>query len=468
MAVEVQAEQLVIGGRAAASEAAQTLVVHSPDDGQPVGTIPAGCAQDVDLAVAAARDAAAGWASLTYADRAGAIAAMLDALEACADEIARAQSKEMGQPLEMARSFLVETLAGAREELAGAASQDETDLDGGYLVHEPRGVAALIVPWNFPIPIAIQGLVPLLATGNTVIWKPSERSPLSAVVAMQAIADLLPPGVLNLILGDGRAGEPLAAHQDVDLVLFTGSVQSGKRVAELAAGRLAKVVLELGGKDPVIVDSGVDAAWAADVVAQGAMLNAGQICTSMERIYVHAEIADEFTAALCAAVPGAAGSQPLVDARQREIVDSHVQTAVADGARLLLGGERPDGPGFHYPPTVLVDVPQDTPLMREETFGPVAALHTVKDFDEALSLANDTTYGLAATVLTDDPEHAAQAGRRLRASIVWINEWQGAVDGAQAEPQLLSGLGTGFGPGLWSELRTTRYVHSGSATPRER
>lgn len=457
-------ELLFIGGEPAPTASGEVIPIGNPASGEALASIPAGCAADVDRAVAAARDAAVLWGRTPLEDRVTTIIAMADALESHVEELAQAQSAEMGQPLELARESLSGLSEWARGLLEGAPLAEVTELGGGHLVHEPRGVGALIVPWNFPLPVALQGLVPLLACGNTVVWKPSERSPLSAVAAMRHIGPVVPAGTVNLVLGDGRAGEPLAAHRDVDVILFTGSVPTGRRVAALAADRLAKVVLELGGKDPVIVDADVDPEWAAGVVAEGAMFNAGQLCTSMERVYVHTRIAEEFTTALCDAVRSVSIG-PLVDRRQRAVVERHVSRAVQDGARVLLGGECPDGPGSYYPPTVVVDVPQHTPLMREETFGPVAAVRTVDDFDEAMQLANDTEYGLAATVLTNDPAHAQRAGTELRAGIVWINEWQGAVEGAEAEPQRLSGRGIGFGPGLWNELRTTRYVHRGSAPP---
>lgn len=459
-------EQLFIGGEPVRTASLETISICSPESGDRLAVIPAGCVEDVNLAVAAAREAAVVWGRTPLEDRLATVTAMTDALEAHVEELAQVQSAEMGQPLALARESLSGLSDWARGLLEDAPLAGETELGGGHLVHEPRGVGALIVPWNFPLPVALQGLVPLLASGNTVVWKPSERSPLSAVAAMRHIGGVIPPGTVNLVLGDGRAGEPLAAHRDVDVILFTGSVPTGRRVAALAADRLANVVLELGGKDPVIVDEDVDPAWAAGVVAEGAMLNAGQLCTSMERIYVHIGISEEFTAALCDAVR-AMSIGPLVDRRQRAVVERQVQRAVEDGAHVLVGGECPDGPGSYYPPTVVADVPQDTALMREETFGPVAAVRTVESFDDAMKLANDTEYGLAATVLTKDPAHAARAGSELRAGIVWINEWQGAVKGAQAEPQRLSGRGIGFGPGLWDELRTTRYVHRGSASPED-
>lgn len=458
-----EVEQLLIAGEPARTVSVETISICSPESGDRLALIPAGCVEDVDRAVAAAREAAVLWGRTPLQDRIATVVAMVNALEPHVEELAQTQCAEMGQPLELARESLGGLSDWVRAKLEAAPLAEMTELGGGHLVHEPRGVGALIVPWNFPLPVALQGLVPLLAAGNTVVWKPSERSPLSAIAAMRHIIGVVPAGTVNLVLGDGRAGEPLAAHRDVDVILFTGSVPTGRRVAELAAARLAKVVLELGGKDPVIVDEDVDPAWAAGVVAQGAMFNAGQLCTSMERIYVHTGIADEFMAALCDAV-GSMSIGPLVDRRQRAVVERHVQCAVEDGARVLVGGECPDGPGSYYPPTVVADVPQHTPLMREETFGPVAAVRTVDSFDEAMQLADDTEYGLAATVLTNDSGHAQRAGSELRAGIVWINEWQGAVEGAQAEPQRLSGRGIGFGPGLWNELRTTRYVHRGSTT----
>ena len=303
-----------------------------------------------------------------------------------------------------------------------------------------------------------------------MILKPSERSPLSAI----GLVDLLelPPGVLNVVLGDGRAGAPLAAHPDVDFVSFTGSTAVGRSIASASASQLRPVALELGGKDPVIVDSDVDPGWAAEQVAVGAFTNTGQICTSMERIYVHRAVYDPFVerltelAAAHVMGPGTEESTtlgPLVDERQRRIVASHVEDALARGARALTGGAVPDRPGFFYPPTVLVDVTDDMVVMNEETFGPVAPVMAVSSFEEALEKAASSEYGLAATVLTRDTAHAEAAARALPAAIVWVNEWQGGHPDFEYEPARSSGYGRTGGRAWLDTVTRPKAIHMAPA-----
>jgi acyl-CoA reductase-like NAD-dependent aldehyde dehydrogenase len=334
------------------------------------------------------------------------------------------------------------------------------------MVHEPYGVAAVVVPWNDPIAIACGYLGAALVTGNTVVYKPSEKTPLSAVRLVEMFE--LPDGVLNLLLGDARAGWPLVAHEDVDLVLFTGSVKTGREILQAAGRQLKKAVVELGGKDPMIVDAGIDPAWAADEAATGSFANAGQICTSVERIYVHESIANEFMQELVTraealhvgdGIKPETQMGPLIDEGQRETVHRHVTQAIEAGAELLCGGEVPDGPGFFYPPTVLSGVRSGMAVVEEETFGPVAAIEVVASFEEALKKANDTAYGLAAVVLTPEPEHAQKAWRELSVGTVKINAVFGGAPGGAAEPRKASGLGFGYGPELLDEVTTTKVVH---------
>jgi succinate-semialdehyde dehydrogenase/glutarate-semialdehyde dehydrogenase len=337
------------------------------------------------------------------------------------------------------------------------------------MVREPRGVVALLVPWNDPIAIACGQLAAALVTGNTVVLKPSERTPLSTIALVERL-DLGP--ILQLLLGDARAGRPLAAHPEVDLVVHTGSVATGRELARGCGGDLRKALLELGGKDPLVVDAGVDPAWAAEQAAAGAFANSGQLCTSVERIYVHEHVAEPFVEALVARAealrlgPGADPETqmgPLIDAAQRERVHGHVTEALAAGAVLRTGGSPLDGPGWFYPPTVLTGADDGMAVMSEETFGPVAAVRTVGSFDEALEAANGTVYGLAATVLTRSAEHARRAWRELRAGTVKINAVWGGAPGGAAQPRGASGTGFGYGPELLDEMTTTKVVHVGVA-----
>jgi acyl-CoA reductase-like NAD-dependent aldehyde dehydrogenase len=440
--------------------ATDTFDVLDPSTGEVITAVEVG---DPDAAVAAARTAFPAWARTAPAERAALLKAGARRLREHAEELAELQTREGGKPLDDSRGG-VEAGIGAIEQYAelgplhrGRALQggwDATDV----MVHEPRGVVALLVPWNDPVAIACGQIAAALVTGNAVVFKPSEKTPLTGA----RIVELLDISALQLLQGDVRVGRPLAAHREVDLVMHTGSVQTGREIATVVAGRLGKALLELGGKDALIVDADVDPAWAAQQAALGAFANAGQICTSVERIYVHETVAEPFVDALAReAADWTIG--PLIDTWQRELVHEHVTDAVARGARLVCGGEVPDGPGFFYPPTVLVGGDPEAPVLREETFGPVAAVQVVGSFDEALARADRTEYGLAATVLTKDPAHAHRAARELAVGTVKINAVFGGAPGGAAEPARHSGSGFGYGPELLDELTRTKVVHMGIA-----
>jgi succinate-semialdehyde dehydrogenase/glutarate-semialdehyde dehydrogenase len=438
-----------------------TIAVLDPATGEEIGTIPAGDPASADAAAGAARAAQPDWARRPAADRAGLLKAAAARAREHVDELAELQTRENGRPLAESRAG-VEAGIGAIDQYAelgplhrGRAlngNWNATDL----MVHEPRGVAALLVPWNDPVAIAGGQLGACLVAGNTVVLKPSEKTPLSTIRLVELLD--LPAGVLELLLGDERAGRPLAAHPEVDLVIHTGSIATGRELAALTAPDLRKALLELGGKDPLIVDAGVDPAWAAGQAAAGAFANAGQLCTSVERIYVHEAVADAFVRAL-ADEARATHIGPLIDERQREIVHGHVSGARQGGAELHAGGDPADGPGFFYPPTVLSGCTGDMAIMREETFGPVAAIQAVGSFDDALAAANATEYGLAATVLTPSMAHAQAAWRELRAGTVKINAVWGGAPGGAAQPQGASGTGFGYGPELLDEVTLTKVVH---------
>lgn len=462
----------LIGNAKVPSTGGEGVEVLNPATEERIGLVPAGTPEDVAAAVAAARGALRGWSRLSAEERAGLVKATARKMREHAEEIARLVTLENGKPLDDALGG-VEAGIGTLEQYAelGPLHRGKS-LNGGYMasdmvVHEPYGVAAVVVPWNDPIAIACGYLGAALVTGNTVIFEPSEKTPLSAVRLVEMFAEL-PDGVLNLLLGDERAGRPLVTHEDVNLVLFTGSVPTGRGILEAAGSQLKKAVVELGGKDPMIVDSGVNPAWAAGEAAMGSFANTGQICTSVERIYVHEAVAGEFLRELTAraeAIRVGDGTKPetemgpLVDEGQRHLVDRHVREAVEAGAELLCGGVVPEKAGFFYPPTVLSGVRSGMAVVDEETFGPIAAVEIVPSFDEALKKANETVYGLAATVLTPDQEHAARAWRELTVGTVKINAVFGGAPGGAAEPRKASGLGFGYGPELLDEVTTTKVVH---------
>jgi acyl-CoA reductase-like NAD-dependent aldehyde dehydrogenase len=461
----------LIGNAEVPSTSEEAINVLDPATGEQIGLIPAGTPADASEAVKAAREAKAGWSRLPAAERAEFLKIAARRMREHARDLAGLVTLENGKPLSDALGG-VEAGIGTLEQYAELGPLHRgKNLQGNYMatdvmVHEPYGVAAVVVPWNDPIAIACGYLGAALVTGNTVVYKPSEKTPLSAVRLVEMFE--LPDGVLNLLLGDARAGWPLVAHEDVDLVLFTGSVETGREILEVAGRQLKKAVVELGGKDPMLVDAGVDPAWAADEAATGSFANAGQICTSVERIYVHESVADEFLQELvvrAGALQVGDGTQPgaqmgpLIDEGQREIVHRHVMQAVEAGAELLCGGEVPDGPGFFYPPTVLSGVRSGMAVVDEETFGPVAAVEVIASFEEGLKKANDTLYGLAAVVLTPELEHAQKAWRELSVGTVKINAVFGGAPGGAAEPRKASGLGFGYGPGLLDEVTATKVVH---------
>ncbi|CAA9230740.1 MAG: Aldehyde dehydrogenase [uncultured Acidimicrobiales bacterium] len=471
----MQTAKAYIGGRwVAAAHPDQVLDVVDPSTGLVIGSIPKGSPDDVDAAAAAAGAAQPAWERLGAGERATLVKEAARRVRAASQELAAMQSAEGGKPLGDSEGGVLAG-AGALEQYGELGPLHRgRSLQGGWgatdaMVHVPYGVAALLVPWNDPLAITGGLLGAALAAGNTVVLKPSEKTPLSSARLVE-LFDHLPPGVINLVLGDGAAGAALVEHPLVDLVVHVGSVRTGRAIAERCAALGKKAVLELGGKDPLIVDEGVDPAWAASQAALGAFANCGQICTSVERIYVHRSVAEAFLTELVREaerrVVGpptdeATTMGPLVDEAQRAKVDSHVQDAVASGATVLTGGRPAPGPGFFYPPTVLTDVGDDMVVFQEETFGPVAAVRVVDSFEEALVAANGTEFGLAATVLTTSQEHAQQAMRELRVGTVKINAVFGGAPGGAASPHKASGQGFGYGPELLDEVTRTRVVHYG-------
>ena len=459
------------------AQAALTIDVLDPATGELVGEIPAGSPEAVDAAVRAARAAQPGWARTAPAERAALLKSAATRLRERATELAALQTREGGKPLADSLGG-VEAGIGAIEQYAELGPLHRgRSLQGGWdsadlMVHEPRGVIALLVPWNDPVAIACGQIAAALVTGNAVVYKPSEKTPLSGALLVELLD--LPTGVPALLQGDARAGRPLAAHPDVDLVIHTGSVETGREVMQACAARLGKALLELGGKDALIVDAGVDPEWAAGQAATGAFANAGQICTSVERIYVHREVAEPFIDALTRKAqalrvgPGddpATEMGPLIDERQRDRVHGHVEDACRGGAELRAGGRLPDGPGWFYPPTVLVGPDRDAPVLTQETFGPVAAVSVVDSFDAALAEANRGEYGLAAVVLTPSQANAQRAWRELDVGTVKVNAVFGGAPGGAAQPRRSSGHGFGFGPELLDEVTHTKVVHLAVAPP---
>jgi len=456
-----------VSGSADSSAPGGVRPVFDPATGTATGDFPVADSDVVDQAVRAAAAAAPGWWALGWEERARLLLEVADRIAAAANDLAVLESREMGKPVAMARED-IEGSAEVLRECARAAeaffageqpdrggSADPPGRTGGGLRRRPYGVAALITPWNYPVCQVTDFLGCLLAAGNTVVVKPSEKAPLS-VAALGPLLDCLPPGVVSIVLGDGPAGAALVEHPLVGLVHFTGSVTTGRKVGASAGARLVPCFLELGGKDALVVDRDVDVRAAAEIAAEGGWVNTGQVCTSVERVYVHREIADAFLSELTRLAADwrvGAGSEPatrmgpLVDADQRDHVHRQVSEARLAGAEVLIGGEPLPGPGFFYPPTVIVGAPDDSSLMTEETFGPVIAVRVVESFEEGVRLANTGAYGLTAAALTNTQDHIEIASL-LDAGAVTINGGGDGPGDAPFEPARDSGLGRiRFGPG---------------------
>ncbi len=442
-----------------------TLSVLDPRSGELVTQLAMTDAEGCADAVRRARAAAPDWSRTPAGERAAALHAAADAVRAAADELSTVNERETGKARDDARGGVdagVGTLVQYAElgPLHGGRSLQgqwgATDL----MIPEPRGVVGVLTPWNDPVAVAAGLLGAALVTGNTVVHKPSERSPATGRRFAELIAAQLPAGVLEIVDGDGTVGAQVAGADEIDVVAHVGSSATGHAIARMCAERGAKALLENGGNDALIVDAGVDIGWAAAQTATGAFANAGQICVSVERVIVVESVAAAFLDALVAEAPvWSERIGPLVDERQRELVHRHVTDAVKGGATIRAGGAPRPGPGTFYPATVLADCTPDMLVMSEETFGPVAPVRVVADFDTALAEAAEDRYGLAATVLTADMGHAQKAWRSLPVGTVKINAAFGGAPGGASEPRRASGTGFGFGPELLDEMTAVKVVH---------
>jgi aldehyde dehydrogenase (NAD+) len=422
-----------IGGAYVPAASAERIGVENPYTEEVFGHVPAGTAEDVDLAVAAARAAFDGWAfGLTPAERGAALSRLHRALTARADEIARIVGLELGTPLKIAKAVqagLPLTVLAGYAELATQPAQEET-IGNSLVVHEPIGVVGAITPWNYPLHQVVAKVGAALAAGCTVVLKPSELTPLTAYLLADAFAEAeLPPGVFNLVTGTGPAvGSAIAGHPGIDMVSFTGSTRTGAAISHAAADRIAKVSLELGGKSANVVLEDADVVKAVKVGVGNAFLNSGQTCTAWTRMLVHRDHYDEAVelAAKTAAGYGlgdpfdpATRLGPLASAAQKERVRGFIERATA---RLVAGGLDAPVPaqGHFVAPTVFADVDPDSEIAQEEIFGPVLSIIPFGDDDEAVAIANNSKYGLAGAVWGSDARAVAVA-RRLRTGAVDVN-----------------------------------------------
>ncbi len=465
---------ILVGGQWQAARSTVTREIRNPATGELVG-LAADCgAEDVDRAVRSARAAQAAWGKLPGLEKAILLRKVGEAIRHQGQALARLMTRETGKPL-IESMDCVEWVAACFEYYAevGRSSRGNSippvaPHQLNFTIKEPYGVVAAIAPFNFPLLLMAWKVAPALAAGNTVVCKPPHQNPLSNLMMARAY-QLLPPGVVNVVTGDGAgAGEALLQHPEVDLIAFTGSTEVGRHVAAEAGRQLKKVNLELGGIDPFIVFADADLEVAVQAVAWARLLNAGQVCTSSKRIYLVKEIAAEFTERLVAWVKtlvvgdpldGATDVGPLITAAALEKVEGQVARAVAEGATVLLGGQRLQRPGHFYAPTILGGVRHGSLPTTEEIFGPVISLIVAEDAEEAIRMANDSRYGLGAIVYTRSLQLALHAMENIRAGTFWVNDPLTDNDAGPFGGSRWSGIGRELGQEGLDAFREAKHVH---------
>lgn len=448
------------------------IIIRDPRTGGILWSVAEWEPGDVTRAVEVARSAGSGWAATAAAERGACLRDAARALSAAAAELAGLNASETGRPVNEALAGIAAGVSTLEQYAELGPVHRGRSLNGNrfaadYTVAEPRGVAVLLTPWNDPVAVACGLIGAALVTGNTVIHKPSERCPRLGEALGDVLAPAFPPGVLLTVSGGSRVGAFLI-QTGVDVIAHVGSSAAGARIAEAGLFTGAHVIRENGGNDPLLVDRDVDPLWAAEQAAIGAFSNSGQICTSVERIYVHEAIADQFCTALEAeaALRNGNGSvAPLVDTRLRDEVHDQVSQARELGAHAVEGGSIPGGAGAFYPATVLLQCTDRMQVMTEETFGPVAPVQVVGSFEDGLRRAASGKYGLAATVLTASIAHAQRAIAALPVGTVKVNEVFGGAPGGSAQPRGESGHGFGYGPELLDEFTRVKVVHIAAPPP---
>lgn len=439
--LEQPLENFIDGAWLPAQDSA-TLPVVNPVDDSVLAYAPASAGLDVDLAVAAATRASVAWGRLTPRARAEALFALADRLTDDLDTMVALESRNCGKPISRVAGEVTSAadrlrfFGGAGRTLEGRAAGEYAAGYTSLIRREPVGVAALITPWNYPLLTAITKLSPALAAGNAVVLKPSEQTPLTALRLAKLAEGILPPGVLNVIVGTGKeCGVPLVDHPDVGIVSLTGDTATGKEVARAAAATMKRVHLELGGKAPVLVLDDADAASVAGVLRDASFWNSGQDCSAAARVILAESIYDEvleqivdMATSIAVGDPASAEIEmgPLTYSGHRDRVLGFIDRAQSSGARVASGGTRLGDRGCFVAPTIIANPRQDSEIVQREVFGPVVTVQSASSQSEAIRMANDTKYGLGASVFTSDVGRAMAVARDLKFGTVWVND-HGAV-----------------------------------------
>lgn len=474
---------LLIDGRVVAALSGQRSEVRNPATGQVIASVADGNEQDVDAVVQSAHRAfrSGVWSGLRPAERERTLLKLADVLEAHAEELAQLETLNQGKSIHISRAIevgaaieFVHYMAGWATKIGGETMDVSIPVPPGthytaYTRREPIGVVAGIVPWNFPLMIAIWKMVPALAAGCTVVLKPSTETPLTALrLGELALEAGIPPGVVNVLTGRGsRAGQALAAHPLVSKISFTGSTEIGKTVGHAAIDNMTRFSLELGGKNPMIMLGDIDVDKAIQGALMGGFLNQGQVCAAASRLYIHRSKFNQVVEGLAAAANSMtlgsgldlnAQVNPLVSARQQQSVCRLIEAGRSEGASILAGGGAADLPGYFVKPTIMINAAQHSTIVQEEVFGPVLVALPFDSIEEAVAMANDSRYGLAASLWTNDLSAAMHIVPQIQAGTVWVNSH------IPLDPSLpfggfkQSGIGREFGRGAVENFTETKSV----------